>query len=245
MSSSTNTPVPKAIDASVILENLGAMRTTNNMFISALSGLQDCGKQVKEMCPTLEGASEQIHDLGNKVDAQDDLVAKQMGEIREKVNDDYKSDALARMKEHFQGLIKSEVKRQVKVQMDAQMYPTHLARPLQEEIAEGRAQVIAMDAALRNSQARRENADVVWENPEPLMPIVRNDGEISSVWPTDANSLMAYDDATMAQLLQDYDLHDHGDRTKNFNRFMAFIGSPMRHAFLPTAGDAPIGSRGS
>ena len=52
-------------------------------------------------------------------------------------------------------------------------------------------------------------------------------------------------DATMAQLLRDYELQDHRDRTNNFNRFMAFIGSPMRQVFSPTAGDAPIGTRGS
>ena len=37
---------------------------------------------------------------------------------------------------------------------------------------------------------------MTWENTtEPLAPIARSDGEKSMVWPTDANSLMAYDGA--------------------------------------------------
>ncbi|KAH9894933.1 hypothetical protein C8Q73DRAFT_479005 [Cubamyces lactineus] len=237
MSSTSVTPAPKTIDPRVILQNLGAMRTTNRMFNSALNDLQECGQQVKEMCPTLEGASEQIGELSRKVDAQDALTAEQMEGIREKVKGDYKSDALARMTEHFQNLIKSEVKRQVKVQMDEQMYPKHLSRPLQDEITEGRAQVTAMEAALQNSKSRRKNAALTWANPtEPFAPIVFSNGEKSALWPADANSLVQYTAEDMSKLMKDYELHDYGNSATNFNRFMAFIGA---HQI-----DAPVGMRG-
>ncbi|KAJ8486974.1 hypothetical protein ONZ51_g4498 [Trametes cubensis] len=244
--SSTSTPVPKTINSDVIILTLGAMNSSNGMFNSALEQLQKHGKQVKEMCPTLEGVSDQIKHLSGKVEAQDAQRKEQVEDICTQIKGKYKSEALARMTQFIQKRIKDEVSRQVDVEMKKQMYPNHLHRPLQEDVDEGRAQVIAMKAALANSEARRKNATMTWENTtEPLAPIARSDGEKSTVWPTDANSLMAYDDATMAQLLRDYELQDHRDRTRNFNRFMAFIGSPMRQVFSPTAGDAPIGTRGS
>lgn len=53
--------------------------------------------------------------------------------------------------EFIQKRIKDEVSRQVDMEMKKQMYPNHLHRPLQEDVDEGSAQVIAMKAALANS----------------------------------------------------------------------------------------------
>ncbi|KAI8975874.1 hypothetical protein BD414DRAFT_423520 [Trametes punicea] len=236
---------PQVIDVAVVRELLGGMKSTYGTLNSTLATLRDQGERVKDLGPTMQAADDHIDALSKEVDDQERQRADKVKAVREKIESKHKQRALDEMQKHFKLQILEEVKKQVQVQMDRHMYPTHLPKPLAEHVKDGREQVTAMKAAVHNSQARRENATITWTDmTKKLAPIQRPDGSVSAVWPNDLNSLLSYDAAKTTQLVKDYDLFDHGDVATNLNRFMAHIGVVNISLFSPVAGTPVVASRG-
>ncbi|CDO75528.1 hypothetical protein BN946_scf184871.g9 [Trametes cinnabarina] len=210
---------------------------------STLHLLTEDGQKITQLGPTLPAASEKIISIGAQVDDHDAKRDARVHDLQKKIQRDHKQRALEAMKEHFKGQTRAEIKRQVKGEMDGQMYPAHLPKPLKDQVAEGAAQVVALKAALHNSQARRANATITDKDMSlPLTPIQRPDGSISAVFPAHLNALLAYDEARTQQVLADYGLADPRltDHVLNVNRFMAYIGVVGVSLMTPILGGSSV-----
>ncbi|OSD01315.1 hypothetical protein PYCCODRAFT_1436547 [Trametes coccinea BRFM310] len=153
---------------------------------------------------------------------------------------EHKERALDAMKVHLRDQIRAEVREQVKAQMGHKMYPAHLPKPLAEQVADGRAQITAMKAALHNSNARRENAMITANDVHrPLTPIQKPDGTVSTLFPTDLNTLFEYNESRLTELMADYGLTDpdlRKDHVLYLNLFIAYIGVVEVSVMTPTFG---------
>ncbi|KAI0371113.1 hypothetical protein BV20DRAFT_965781 [Pilatotrama ljubarskyi] len=201
------------------------MKATCGVLTQQLSSLTDQGKRVEELGPTMKAAESAIEGLRRQLAAQDETRAGVVESVKRTIRDDLKAKALEEMKKRIKTQIRAEVTKQVGEQLEKQIVPEHLPMSLEDHVKQGREQVTAMRAALENSKARRENATITEaDTMKPLAVVFRSDGTKSDLYPANINSLFAYNDAKMSQLVHDYDLYDFKDIVKNFNAFLAHVG---------------------
>ncbi|KAI9068352.1 hypothetical protein FKP32DRAFT_1587749 [Trametes sanguinea] len=200
--------------------------------------MKEVGQQVTNLGPTLHAVDEDIIALSKQVDDQNKKRDGQVRDLENKIRGEHKQNALEAMKAHLKDQILAEVKSQVRAQMGQQMYPTHLPKPLLEQVEDGRAQIVAMKAALHNSNARRENAGITAADlSRRLTPVHKPDGIPSALFPADLNTLLSYDGPRISQLMADYDLLRPGlreDYALYLNLFIAYIGVVEVSVMTPT-----------
>ncbi|KAI0356374.1 hypothetical protein OH77DRAFT_1401473 [Trametes cingulata] len=208
-------------------ELLGGMKRTCAQLSTHLQALEEQGKEVEALGPTMRAAEGQIASLRQELNAQNERRAQVVEEVKKMIKGELKEQAMTAMRDRITAQIRAEVTKQVGEQLQKQIVPEHLPMSLEDHVKMGAEQVTAMRAALANSQARRENAtitDTQTDCTKPLAVIVRLDGTKSELYPANIASLFAYNDAKMSQLVRDYELYDFGNTIQNSNSFLAHIG---------------------
>ncbi|EMD33101.1 hypothetical protein CERSUDRAFT_57510, partial [Gelatoporia subvermispora B] len=120
--------------------------------------------------------------------------------------------------------IKAEILLQVKEQVSVQIRE-HLSLSIADVVAESKRQLVEVNHALRNSEARRANALLRSNNlDDNLAVVLKPDGSKSKLYPVNLRSLFAYDHTMTKELLKHHGLTCCEQREKNLNRFMSHIG---------------------
>ncbi|KAI0633698.1 hypothetical protein C8Q77DRAFT_1057032 [Trametes polyzona] len=216
------------IDIGVVMELLGSMKATLGTLNQARDTLSEQGSRVKELGPTMNSALGQLEDLRNGIDEHDAQRATAVSSLKGLVRREYRNATLDNMRELIRRQIRSEVERQTASEIDTQLADDYLqGTSLEKQVEDGRAQVTAMRAAVQNSKARQANSPLTWSEGDMaalLGVVVRPDGTPSPRWPANLTSLLAFEDEEIVKLRNDYGLDDTGDRLRNINGFLAYIG---------------------
>ncbi|EIW63193.1 uncharacterized protein TRAVEDRAFT_56301 [Trametes versicolor FP-101664 SS1] len=226
MSSPANSvTAPAPIDITVVMELLGSMKTTHGMLNQSLNSLVDQGNSVKALGPTIQEGHDQIKKLQVDIENHDAQRADIVANVKDTIRGKLREEALEEMQKRIKEQISAEVKRQVEAEVKEQLVRDHLGTPLNVQVDAGREQITALQAAVQNSKARRENSAITWSDMTTnFKDVVRPDGTRSAKWPANVNSLDGLSAADLADLLRDYDLHVHASHAMNLNSFLRHIG---------------------
>ncbi|KAI0644573.1 hypothetical protein C8Q79DRAFT_927686 [Trametes meyenii] len=237
------------IDVEVVREILGGMKVT---YISGLglrnqtlTTLSDQGSRISDLGPTMESAEKRIDALHKVIKDHDEAQDKRFEQIKEVIRGELKALVISNAKERIKSQIPVEVERRVKEQIGAQLVPHHLPKSIEAHVQDGRDQLSALETALKNSTARRENAAVTFSDTDRKLAVVyKDDGTVSGAWPNDLKALLAYDAERVKQLVKDFDLYDHNNPTVNLNRFLSHIGVVDVSVVTPIFGTPILASTG-
>ncbi|KAI0745057.1 hypothetical protein C8Q76DRAFT_702307 [Earliella scabrosa] len=243
-SDATSIPhAPPAVDTAAVRELLGTMKATLGTLDQTFRTLNDQSSQFSSLGPNMQTAEEEMNALRRLIKKKEKVQEERVADIKRTIKEDVKVKAGDDMREAIRKQIRLEIVKQVPEVMAAQIHE-HLPVPLEEQAEESRRQLEEVKIALRNSEARRLNANL---RPSPtnlgdkLEIVFKPDGSQSALYPSNLRSLFSYDGVKARALLKDYGLHDHGVLEKNLNRFMAHIG--IRFELVPVPASAATSPR--
>ncbi|KAI0674759.1 hypothetical protein C8Q78DRAFT_988588 [Trametes maxima] len=237
-------PCVHDVSACLVSEQLNCFRT--GFRNQTLNTLADQGSRISDLGPTMESAEKRIDALHKVIKDQDEEQTKRFKNIKDVIRGELKDQVISQAKERIKSQIPNEVERMVKEQISAQLVPHHLPKSLEAHVQDGRDQLSALNTALKNSGARRENATITYSDTGRKLAVVyKDDGNISEAWPNDLKSLLTYDAERVKQLVKDFDLYDHNNPTVNLNRFLSHIGVVDVSVATPIFGTPMLASTGS
>ncbi|KAI0674758.1 hypothetical protein C8Q78DRAFT_1008766 [Trametes maxima] len=250
MNAHTNVTEPTveslATKAEVVHEILGEMRARFGYLTQTLTALEEQGKMIKKLGPNMTSVEEDFDKNHKLIVARDEEQKKQFDALKADIRGRLKNDVLSAAKGQIRQQIRTEVEKQVGEQIKTLLVPTHFPKSLEEHVQDGRAQIHALNTALVNSKARKENATITAHDmSKPLAVVLKDDGSKSDVWPADLNSLTAYSAQQIRQLIEDFGLHDHENASTNLNRFLAHIGVVEFTLVSPVVGTTVLAPGGT
>ncbi|KAI0829901.1 hypothetical protein BC628DRAFT_1359283 [Trametes gibbosa] len=210
-------PHPRVSDLSARTPGQESLRTEDTM--------------IRKLGTTKVEVEKELENLRAEIERHGEERARGAAAVKDTIRREMKAEERADMVQYMRDRIRIEVGEQVPAQIEQQLIREHLQMSLADHVEMGERVRIALDAAIRNSQARGENARIETYNKDrttPFAKVVRTDGQASAVWPADLTSLLGYSDETVGRLLDDYELHNHGQKKMNMNSFLAFIGVGLR-----------------
>ncbi|KAI0644572.1 hypothetical protein C8Q79DRAFT_1011603 [Trametes meyenii] len=234
--------------AEVVHEILGEMRARFGYLTQTLSALEEQGELIKKLGPSMTSVEEDFDRNHKLITAHDEEQKKQFDALKADIRGRVKSNVLSIAEGQIREQIQTEVAKQVGEQIKTLLVPTHFPKSLEDHAQDGRTLISALGTALANSKARRENATITEHDmTRPLAIVLKDDGTKSDAWPADLNSLTTYNALQLRQLrqlIEDFDLHDHGNAATNLNRFLAHIGVVGLTLVSPGVGTAVLASGG-
>jgi len=165
---------------------------------------------------------QQISDLRKQLVKKDRRQEAKMKEIEQLLREVLQHDIVDHLKGQIAmqigDMIEHEVEEQVKLQLGH-----HIPPKLQESVAKQKRQLDEVQYAMKNSEARRANAQLRSNNLHgPMLPLIPTSGQISEKFPKDMAELLAMDADAVTDLLKHYDLAPEATREDNLNKFMRF-----------------------
>ncbi|KAJ3908878.1 hypothetical protein F5879DRAFT_234746 [Lentinula edodes] len=151
----------------------------------------------------------------------------EINEIKSRIREVYPNEVVQQLSPGIRDHIKAEVQALTKDELKTQ-FPKLMPVSLKQQLDDTNKQLRKTKNAYENSEARSFNSsidivDAVTRN-EQLKLVLRPDGEKSSLWPADLNSLFAYDPENVKKLLRDYELPIDKAHDANINCFLGYIG---------------------
>ncbi|KAF8583814.1 hypothetical protein K439DRAFT_1347694 [Ramaria rubella] len=224
LSVATTTPGP---DLSDVEELLTTMKQTLGTLGATFDTLGEQTARIATLGPAMD-AAHQVHRLRKQLQSQDRRHEERIGEIKVLLRDVLKDQIIAHLSTHVHEMIREGVARIVRERVANELLaqiPTHL----KEQVYEHKRQIQHVKQSLFNSEARRANALLRSNHlSEPLHPLLRPNGEISSIFPKDLATLFGQNSSSAKQLAADYELTvsegEPSSRERNLNRFMQHIG---------------------
>ncbi|KAF7799892.1 hypothetical protein EIP86_011134 [Pleurotus ostreatoroseus] len=211
---------PATPNTAHVREVLGAVKAT-------LGTMQVVGihTTISAFGPSMEQASAEIANLHRQIELKDQEHNNKIDEVRELIRAQFKKQAEKHLGPAIKDDIARELPEQIKAQVQVQI-KQYLPMSFKEQLKETEEHTTLIKNALKNSEARRYNADLGQGNIQDKLEVVLTPkGAESKLFPHNLNSLLHYEDDKLEQLLQEYELIPQPkQRYDMINRFMAHIG---------------------
>jgi len=208
--------------------------------VKALKSVHDANRDLEKSLAQLDISSNQLPKIGEMKDSGPDLTAlrkqlnkhkaaqeKQVISIQDKRFKSLQKKLLGEREKYVESMAKDEIARQVSEEVERQIRE-FLPVSLEDQVRDARQYLEKLKMSLKNSQARVENGSIqVGDWQEGLKEVVRYDGKISTLYPTDLATLYGYEKDEMKDLLEFYGMNEDTSedwRKRDMNRFMQFIG---------------------
>ncbi|KAI0079283.1 hypothetical protein K474DRAFT_1659352 [Panus rudis PR-1116 ss-1] len=226
-----STEIEQVWDTARLRDLLGSMTKNLDAVSTTVLQLNDQAAEITAVGPTMDQANEHIKDLWVQIKKQEKKQGLRANEVKAFIQDHVKFQVKKDLRLFIKERIASEVATQTRDEVDRQM-KEHIPVSLREQIQGSRQQLKEVRNAITNSEARRQNSNLQPDNlNDPLATVLKADGTKSLIYPTNLNSLFAYDARDLRRLLVEHDLVVQDQREKNLNRFMAHIG--IRFQLIP------------
>jgi len=199
------------------------MRATLTTLTQTFESLGEQSAMINALGPC-SNPNDQILSLRKQIKTQDKRQETRIAEVKRIVKDALKDQIVDNMKAQIQDQIHEEIALQVREQVVSQIR-SHLPILLDEQAEQSKRQLIQVQNALQNSEARRKNNALRAHNlDERLAVVFRPDGTESKYYPATMRVLFEYDAEQARALIEDYGLPVDAQREKNLNRFIAHVG---------------------
>ncbi|KAG7449641.1 uncharacterized protein BT62DRAFT_598244 [Guyanagaster necrorhizus] len=169
----------------------------------------------------------EIEALRAAVKANGAKEQEQVGQVKNRLHEELKTEILDALRPHITSEIKSVIEKETKTQVDLKIN-NHISIPLATQEEETEEKLSEVRVSLANSKARIANAAITLEHMnDKLEVLLKKDGKRSKLYPADLTSLFAYNLDRVRELLQDYGLESDTNLRANLNRFIDYIGIPQ------------------
>jgi len=192
--------------------------------------------------PPPDDAVQQITALRRQLVSQDKTQEDHINKIRQLIEQVLMGQISAQLRKHLREMVREKVGKTIRERV-AEQLAQRIPSELPQQMGMHREQMRIVKESLHNAEARRNNALIRSNNlSEPLRPLLKADGEPSSIFPATLVDLFALPGPTIQSLMDDFNIHRVEDDPKeaHLNKVMLCFGVTLQMVPAPWAGGAPL-----
>ncbi|KAH6914031.1 hypothetical protein BKA70DRAFT_1420800 [Coprinopsis sp. MPI-PUGE-AT-0042] len=169
--------------------------------------------------------SKEIVGFRSEIAEQERRHQEGVNEIQGIINDLLEQQFVGKTREEVEQEISGHIDEMVKDAV-GECLQAHVPDGLQAEMEDNKKELERARIALHNSESRRMNNKLRADNSaEPLETLLMPNGNVSSQFPKDLDSMFNLDAQTCKALAHEYEIPEISDsRDRNLNKFMQFCG---------------------
>jgi len=217
------------------------MKDTLLTLAGTCNNLGEQTAKVAELKPEIDSAH-QIRHMRKKIRAHEKKQEERGEQIKimleevltQKIADQLRAELGKMVREDVESHVRDEVTRQMAI---------HIPILLEKQNREHRRQIAEIRKNLHNSESRRANSLLKSNNLfDPLHPLLRPNGEKSSIFPRTLAATFSLGTDVSKLLCQEYNLPGTESKESNLNRFLHHIGVGFQMVATPMSAtsDSPI-----
>lgn len=239
--SATSLSVVQEPDLTELVAAVETMKQTLSALVGTFNNLGEQTARVASLKPQID-TTHQVKHIRQKLKAHEQKQETQIEELRTHLSGALKDQIAEQLRSELKKIIEVEVQLQVRDEVTRQLV---IATPgiLEKASREHRRQILEIRKNLHNSESRRANSLLKSNNLfDPLHPLLRPNGEKSSIFPRTLAATFACGVDVSKLLCREFHLAETESKESNLNRFLHHIGVGFQMVATPmsTASETPI-----